>query len=205
MSEISGGASLTLPSVTVGATGAVDNTITFNPSDEFEEGFFDALGRVTVAFGRLDYMLMIALKRLRQTICQREGQPPRDFNVVIAEDFKTKDFGPRTKRAKKLFCCVVFDSTQIQAFEKLVAEANQLWNRERNDNFHAYWTAAHDRTPTRIRPEKEKGTGIMKWDKSAPVPVATLRAIACHVEDLANELNRATGEDRLGAAPPNAP
>lgn len=175
--------------VTARLTGEVDNTVTYQPSDAFPPGFYDALGRVTVAFGRLDYVMLIVLKRLHRTVEASEGKPRRGFDEILAENY-WGCFGKKTALAAELFRKVVADAEQVAAFETCLDRAAKIWDPGRNDNVHSYWTATHKGTPMRIRPKLIDKK--MDWKRSAEVPVSDLQAIARTVEELANELDRAT-------------
>lgn len=146
---------------------------TFDPSDDFEPGFFEALGRLVAEFGRLEYMLKLAVKRLRR-VSFGEG-------MLVAEAMHLEPLGDE---AKALFQQRVSDAGRTAEFVARVSEAITIWE-ERNDNVHCFWTALKDRSPKRYRPKLLK-TGSKKtldWSRGKVIPVA----------DLQNLANRAAG------------
>jgi hypothetical protein len=203
-SGISGGITSTLSPLNAGVAAVADNTTiyetsTYRPNDAFAEGFYDALGRVTVAFGRLDYVIMLVLKALRRTIEARTGQR-RGFDELLAQDYR-KSFADKIDLAKELFAeatagipqfgDLVLEEWTVVAFDQTLSDAKAIWDPGRNDNVHSYWTAVTrpDATPMRLRPKPiDVKAGTMDWNRSAEVPVSELLSIARDVEGLAQRL-----------------
>jgi hypothetical protein len=191
--DISAGGMLTAVSANI--IGAVDNTVpTIRLSDAFEAGFYDALGRVAVAFGRLEYSGIILMKRLRQAERQRLGQPVKSFDEAVLEDLHIK-FEDAERDAPALYAALIADPARQAVFLDLVARARCLWKTERNDCLHCCWTVSHDGRTQRLRPKKvqdKAGYWVLTWEPSGTVKVEELLGIAQRVEETALQIRRAT-------------
>ena len=143
---------------------------TFDPSDDFEPGFFEALGRLVAEFGRLEYIMKVAVKRLR-------GEK-FDEGMLYAEE-QLRHLDPLGEEAKKFFCERVDDPSRVAEFERQVNDAVDKWE-ERNDCVHCFWTALDDHSPKRYRPKLEgpKKMKKLRWSRGRVVPVQELRALA---------------------------
>ena len=97
---------------------------TFDPSDDFEPGFFETLGRLVAEFGRLEYILKLAVKRLRR-VSFGEG-------MLAAEAMHLEPLGDE---AKALFQQRVSDTHRKAEFVARVSEAIIIWE-DRNDDVH---------------------------------------------------------------------
>jgi hypothetical protein len=140
MSDITAGG--TLRAVTASVSGSVDNVVTtIKLSDAFESGLYEALGRVAVSFGRLEYSMLVVMKRLRQADRKSQGQPPQALDDAVLEDLPIK-FEECEKLALSLFSKLITDSSRQSAFVELLRKARSLWENERNDCLHCCWTAA---------------------------------------------------------------
>ena len=193
MSDITGGG--TLRAVTAAVSGNVDNTeTTIELNDAFEASFYDALGRVVVAFGRLEYSTLIVIKRLRQFERQSLGQPPKTFDDAVLENFPV-NFEECEKHAPSLFSKLITDSGRQSAFTALLSKARTLWETERNDCLHCCWTATTGRAPMRLRPKRVRdaaGNWTLTWEPSGEVPVNTLLDVAQRVEETALQIRSST-------------
>jgi len=196
MSDISATITATLSAVTADGSSHVDNVVpTIILSDGFPEGFYEALGRVAVAFGRLEYSVLIAMKRLRQAERQRQGQPRKSFNDALLEDIR-RDFKKCERQGVRLFVALVADGARQAAFKSVFGRARSLWEKERNDCIHACWTATSDCSAMRLRPKKEQvqatGVWVLTWEQSGTIPIAELLRIANEVDDTAAHIRQAT-------------
>ncbi len=194
MSDISGVARVSA-SPASGLKGEVDNLVpTIALSDAFEGGFYESLGRVAVAFGRLEYFIVIAMKRLRQADRQARSLPTKSFDDAVLNDIRF-DFKKCEQEAVALFASLVADGPRRTDFTESFSKARLLWENERNDCLHCCWTAAHDGAPMRLRPEKVRdpaGNLTLTWAASGIVRPSAILQIARDVDTVAEQIRQAT-------------
>jgi hypothetical protein len=146
--------------------------------DGFEPSFYDEIGRLVVAFGRLEYLVKLCVKSLL-------GQGFKK-GMVYAES--KRQFRELCKEAKKLANSELSD-IDAKHFSDIIDHVLQL-AEERNDTVHALWTATSNEAPLRIRPEWDKQTNNVKWDKGQVVPLLKLRDYRQKMEKIYRELDQ---------------
>ena len=112
----------------------------FPVKDNFPDDFYEALGRVIVAFGRLEYVIKLTVKSL-----MAEG-----FTLGMAHAESRAAFHRLCNRAKELGNKRL-PTDKATRFTALIDRAISLAPK-RNDNSHACWTTDNDATPLRLRP-----------------------------------------------------
>jgi hypothetical protein len=128
----------------------------------FHPLFYDELGRLAVAVGRIEYALKLCIKDLKG-----EGFTPgmlfaegiRNFSDLCSKAIELSD--AKHKEPDRSFFCGV------------VAAIRELGG-ERNDMLHAMWTVTEDRVALRVRPERIKKTDSVNWKKTRPVEITEL-------------------------------
>ncbi len=190
--DISAGGRLT--PVSAKFAGEVDNAVsTITLGNAFQAEFYDALGRVAVAFGRLEYSMLIVMKRLQQANRKSKNQPLLSLNAAILEDFPI-NFEECDKQAPTLYAKLVTDSTRQSEFDALVSKAHSMWKNERNDCLHCCWTSA-DGGAMRLRPKKVRdaaGDWTLTWEPSGVVKIEDLLGIARGAEEVASHIREFT-------------
>lgn len=142
--------------------------------DDFEPLFFDEVGRLVVAAGRVEYVLKLCLKQLVGSGFapgMLEAEQVRHLSSLcdkVAEHAKKKLNGQQQTN----FCTLI---------DKIKTLACQ-----RNDTVHALWTTTDSREPLRVRPELKKGKKGSKsvgWSKTKVVSLDELRRVRRQLED----------------------
>ncbi len=150
----------------------------FAVRDDFEPLFYDELGRLVVAAGRVEYVLKLCLKSLSG----------KGFTAGMLEAEEVRHLSSLCDKVTELAKKKLNDSDKEQ-FLKLVLEIEQL-AKERNDTIHALWTTTDAREPLRIRPEltRPKRSRRVDWSKTKTVPLNTLRKVRRRLEDAYSQL-----------------
>ncbi len=154
-------------------------------SDAFEAGFFEALGRVVVQYGRLEYEMKLAVKRLSGL----------DFTEGFLHAENIQKIGPICDQAKELYAQREPDPTRQQNFSELLDEVRYAWEETRNDVIHACWTAQKNGVPLKIRPKLHrvsKSHRTVKWDRTVSVSRYALLRLAEQVGDVTGKIHRMT-------------
>ncbi len=155
---------------------------TFEFQDNFPDGLRSAIGDVVIAFGRLEYTLMLCYKTLKgegfmvgMAEIVKRGRMLRNLCTRV-EELATEDRLPEPHRTKLL---------------GLVAAAKELTD-ERNHIIHACWTSYPDGGVNRVRPFIPKREDDVEWsERSGPVPMADLKALAARADVLWKTINTA--------------
>jgi hypothetical protein len=148
--------------------------------DDFESSFYDEIGRLVVAFGRLGYLVKLCVKTL-----SKQGFTK---GMEHAESESKRGFMKLCEKAKTLANSEL-SGTDDKRFSDIIDRILQLAD-ERNDVVHALWTAASSGVPLRIRPKWDKQTKDVKWDKSELVPLSELRNCRQEMERIYYELDQ---------------
>jgi hypothetical protein len=146
--------------------------------DDFEPSFYDEIGRLVVAFGRLEYLVKLCVKTL-----SKQGFTKGMVHAESKRQFTTLCEEAKTLADSKL------SGTDAKRFSAIIDRILQLAD-ERNDVVHALWTAASSGVPLRIRPKWDKQTKGVKWDKSQLVPLLELRNCRQRMEEIFYELDQ---------------
>lgn len=141
--------------------------------DDFEPLFFDEVGRLVVAAGRIEYELKLCIKDLRGagfTAGMLEAEQVRHLSDLCDEVSKSA-------KAK-------LEPEPLRKFLLLICEIRVL-AEHRNDTVHALWTATDTREPLRVRPEikGKKATKSVNWSKTKLMPLNELRKVRRQLED----------------------
>jgi hypothetical protein len=151
-------------------------------SNAFHAGFHDALGRVIVGFGRLEYQMKLAVKRLKGG----------SFTGGMLRAEVLRNMKPLCDEANKLYALRVADPDRRAAFAKILERSEVLWEEIRNDIIHSFWTAGPDGAALMYRPKLDKRRTQVQWARNAKVPATTLLQCADELEALVNALDRET-------------
>jgi hypothetical protein len=129
---------------------------------DFHPLFYDELGRLVVAVGRIEYALKLCIKDLKG-----EG-----FTAGMLFAESTRNFSD--------LCSKVIELSEAKykepdrTFFRGVVEAIRELGGERNDMIHALWTVTKDRVALRVRPERIKKTKSVDWKKTRPIEMKEL-------------------------------
>lgn len=129
---------------------------------DFHPLFYDELGRLAVAIGRIEYALKLCIKDLKG-----EGFTA---GMLFAEGI----------RGFSDLCSKVIELSEAKykepdrTFFRGVVETIKELGGERNDMIHAMWTVTKDRVALRVRPERIKKTKSVNWKKTQPVEMTDL-------------------------------
>jgi hypothetical protein len=134
-------------------------------SDDFPPGFYDALGRLVVAFGRVEYEIKLAVKSLSDKGFSK--------GFYDAESESLRGFSTLCTKAKGLAAAKLTEPHR-STFSDLVDKALSLAT-ERNDNLHALWTADGKGKPVRVRPFRDKANKTLDW-RSRPATIAEMNS-----------------------------
>jgi len=156
---------------------------TFPIRDDFEPLFYDELGRLVVAAGRVEYILKLCIKSLIKT-----ENPTTGLIEAFSKAEKTRNVGPLCSEARKL--AEKLPSKDEQKAFRAVLDRIEKEMGERNNIIHAAWTTDDCRTPLRLRPRWDGNEKKLKWDKSGVVPLPCLRELRRKLEDLYSELQQ---------------
>jgi hypothetical protein len=130
--------------------------------DDFHPLFYDELGRLAVAVGRIEYALKRCIKDLKGdgfTAGMLFAEGIRNFSDLCSKAIELSD-------AKN-------HEPNRSAFRGIVEGIRKLAG-ERNDMIHAMWTVTEDRVALRVRPERRKSTNSVEWSKTRPVEIKEL-------------------------------
>src|SRR5438445_73395 len=95
--------------------------------DDFPAGFYESLGRLVVAFGRVEYEIKLAVKTLSG----------KGFSAGIAEAESCRQFRNLCEKAKTL-AAKKLTEPYLATFTALIDKALKVVPH-RNDNLHALW------------------------------------------------------------------
>ena len=138
--------------------------------NDFHPLFYDELGRLAVAVGRIEYTLKLYIKDLRG-----EGFTP---GMLFAEDIR--NFSDLCSKAIEL--ADAKHKEPDRTFLRSVLEGIRELGGERNDMIHAMWTVKSDRVALRVRPERTKKTKSINWKKTKPVEMMELTELRRRLE-----------------------
>ena len=141
--------------------------------DDFEPLFFDEMGRLVVAAGRVEYVLKLCLKKLLGngfTTGMLEAEKERALSSLCDEVAKQAG--------------TILDTRQRANFCSLIDSIKELAD-QRNDTVHALWTTTDSRKLLRVRPELKgkKGSESVDWSKTKVVSLDELRKLRRQLED----------------------
>lgn len=139
--------------------------------DRYPEGFLEAMGTLTVEFGRVEYLVKLVFKQLHglpfsEGLALAEGH--RQFSTLCAE-------------TKKVAETNLVDTDQRQKLIEILDDLLEL-SRERNDMVHAMWYELEPGSMQRTRVELDKKTRTLDWSKSAQFVAADLKALAWQLQ-----------------------
>ena len=151
----------------------------FDIKNNFPDDFYDALGRLVVAFGRVEYVIKLTVKSL-----SAEG-----FTRGMAHAESQRTFRLLCKRAKELGNDRL-PSDKAAQFTALIDQAITL-APQRNDNTHSCWTTDNQATPLRLRSFWNTRTDPkqLEW-RSRTVMPDELRQIAAAMDALYRALQQ---------------
>jgi hypothetical protein len=149
-------------------------------TEDFRPGFYAALGRMVVAAGRVEYELKLVLKSLLGK-GMAEGMEEAER--------KGRRLSGLCERVMQLAAQKLPDRERV-AVGKQVAKALKLMD-QRNDHIHAFWVPGPRRNAARIRPRLDKSANAVRWDRSRPVRISELHALAANLRGLQRALNKA--------------
>lgn len=141
--------------------------------DDFAPIFFDEIGRLVVAAGRVEYVLKLCLKQLMGngfTAGMLEAEKVRHLSS-LCDEVALRAKGKLDSQQQATFCPLI---DRIKALAP-----------SRNDAVHAFWTTTDSREPLRIRPElKARGHNkSVAWSKTKVVPLSNLQKLRRQFED----------------------
>ena len=146
-------------------------------NNDFPLDFYEALGRLVVAFGRVEYEIKLAVKSLSG----------KGFTAGMAEAEDSGQFWKLCKKARSL-AAKGLPEGPLSTFLALIDEVINL-APNRNDNLHALWTTDEKGNSIRYRPFLNKANGL-QW-RSRPVTVAELKSNASTLLVLHRAIHRA--------------
>lgn len=129
---------------------------------DFHPLFYDELGRLAVAVGRIEYALKLCIKDLKG-----EGFTA---GMLFAEGIR--NFSDLCSKASEL-SEAKHQEPDRSLFRSVVENIRELGG-ERNDMLHAMWTVTEERVALRVRPERVKKTESVNWNKTRPVQMTEL-------------------------------
>lgn len=141
--------------------------------DDFEPLFFDEMGRLVVAAGRVEYILKLCLKSFLGkgfTPGMLEAEKVRTLSSLCDE--VAKHANQKLNHQQQANFCPLIDKIKVLA-------------DQRNDTVHALWTTTDSREPFRIRPElkRKKSPQSVSWSKSKVVSLNELRQVRHQLEE----------------------
>jgi hypothetical protein len=138
--------------------------------DDFPASFHAALGRLFVAFGRVEYLVKLTVKSLSGSGFTR--------GMTIADSQGA--FRRLCKKGKDL-AKAKLSAQQFKSYCDLLDRAEKL-AIERNDNVHCLWTTAQG-APVRYRPFCNNCLKTLEW-RNRMVSPADLEQLAAEMEKL---------------------
>jgi hypothetical protein len=150
---------------------------TFRIRDDFQPGFYAALGKVVVAWGCVEYELKLVVKDLLG----------KGFTIGMAKAESIGQFCKLCKCAKAL----ADDKLPEPHRSKFIGhvELAKMLARERNDHVHAAWTSGPMGHAMRIRPWWDKKAELVDWERSSGVSISDLDALAAKARVLQRAIN----------------
>jgi len=141
--------------------------------DDFESHFFDEVGRLVVAAGRVEYVLKLCLKQLLG----------KGFTAGMLEAEKVRHLSRLCDEVEK-YAKQTLNNQQRANFCPLIDRIKAL-AEQRNDTVHALWTTTDSREPLRVRPQKKgkKNSKSVDWSKTKIVSLYELREVRRQLED----------------------
>lgn len=153
-------------------------------SDDFPPDFYEEVGRLVIAFGRLEYLIKLCFKDLHGngfTIGMAEAEyDAQSFADICGET------GKLTKLAKS-----ELSTTEADAFCELIKKASPL-GTFRNDAVHAWWYADVKGLPSRIRPKRDSHE-LADWSRGRVVQVSEIRSAREEIERFYRDLDTQRG------------
>ncbi|WP_250479232.1 MULTISPECIES: hypothetical protein [unclassified Caballeronia] len=141
--------------------------------NDFPLGFYEALARVVVSFGRLEYLIKLCVKTLSAEA----------FTKGMAEAESKRQFADLCKTAKLRAQEKLNDSTKAERFSELIRQAEDL-AEFRHSAVHALWTSHTNGLVMRISPKWDKSKRAVDWSRSHVVSVCELQQTWENIEDL---------------------
>jgi hypothetical protein len=141
--------------------------------DDFEPLFYDEIGRLVVAAGRVEYVLKLCLKQL----------VGKGFTAGIFEAEEVRHLAPLCDEVEK-HAKSKLNGDQQKNFCAVI-DTIRLLADERNDAVHALWTTTESREPLRVRPQLKgkKGSRSVDWSRTEVVSLGELRRVRRQLED----------------------
>jgi hypothetical protein len=133
--------------------------------NDFHPLFYDELGRLAVAVGRIEYTLKLCIKDLKgdgSTAGMLFAEGIRNLSDLCNKAIELSDAKNR--------------EPDRSAFRGVVEGIRKLAG-ERNDMIHAMWTVTGERVALRVRPERRKSTNSVEWKKTRPVDMKELTTL----------------------------
>ncbi|AQH02715.1 hypothetical protein A9R05_27755 [Burkholderia sp. KK1] len=151
-------------------------------SDNFPAGFYEEVGRLVIAFGRVEYLIKLCFKDL-----QGKG-----FSLGMAEaESESRGFADFCERRLTELAKHKLSTTDADAFCDLMMKVLPLIIF-RNDAVHAWWYADSKGLPSRIRPKKDSDASV-DWSRGRVVRVSEIRSAREEIERLYRDLETQRG------------
>ena len=149
-------------------------------NDNFPGDFHEALARLLIEFGRLEYLTALCIKDMTG----------KGFDAGMLAALRQGPFGGLHKYALKIAPDALTHG-ELPVFLDYMARADRM-NSYRTDSVHAYWTMENDHV-MRVRPRKGDDITSIDWTHSRSVTVEEISGKADDMRQLRWELDR----DRL--------
>lgn len=150
-------------------------------SDDFPPGFYEEVGRLVVAFGRLEYLVKLCFNDLHGkgfTI----GMAQAEYEAQALSRF-CGETGMLAKLAKSKL-----STTQTDLFCALLKTLVTL-GTFRNDTVHAWWYVDAKGLPFRIRPKKNSHESA-DWTRGRVVQIDEIQSTREEIDHLYLDLER---------------
>jgi hypothetical protein len=140
--------------------------------DDFEPRFFEEVGRLVVAAGRVEYVLKLCLKQLLGG----------GFTAGILQAEKVRHLSSLCEKVEQ-HAKQKLDCQQQANFCPLINKLKAIVV-QRNDTVHALWTTTDSGELLRVRPELKgkKGSQSVDWPKKKIVSLDELREVRRELE-----------------------
>lgn len=145
--------------------------------DDFAPKFYEAIGKLAIAFGRIEYLLQLVVKDYHG----------RGFEAGLAKA-KSQNFSRLLEFAEKEFNKSVQDPTERTTFKAFLDRAGNL-SDDRNDMLHALWTSDANGDAFRYRVQLDRGAGTIDWAKSRVVKVEEIEKLTAEVVVLRDQIH----------------
>ena len=142
-------------------------------NDSFPHGLHEALARLVIEFGRLEYLIKLCFKDL--------SEQGFDEGLLAAE---TIDGFQRLCNSARDAALEKLTDVEHSAFDRILRNASEL-AIYRNDSVHAYWTMEND-VLMRIRIRQDGDA--LDWTRSRNVSVSEISGKADDIRQLHEEL-----------------